>query len=217
MSKIYLLAGISGVGKSSVATRVLEIIDELRAQNDLQRSLDAILGKGRFDLEQAERLAGMNIKRANFGEILFEISKESKIAGTKEDLRKLPANEITRLQKLAVSKIAEIPGNVLVDLHLTVMTPQGMVAGLPVSSVRSLSPEVLILLEAPAQEVFKRRVKDRKEGDHPEGVTLETLRDHMDFDRAAAICIAAVTGMRIRTVKNVNVDEAATEVVRSFV
>ena len=218
LSKIYLLAGISGVGKSSVATRALEIIDDLKAQSDLQRSLDAVLGKGRVDPEQAEKLRYLQVQRVNFGEILFEIAKKNRAADTKEDLRKLPASKIAELQKLAVTKIKRMSGTVLVDMHLTVMTPQGIVAGLPVASAKSLAPEVIILLEAPPQEVFKRRVKDKKEGegDSPTGITLDDLTEHMALDRPAAVCIATVAGIRIRVVQNTNVDAAANEVVRSL-
>jgi len=204
------------VGKSSVATRALEIIDDLKAKSDLQRSLDAVLGKGNVEPEQVENIRRLKIQRVNFGEVLFEIAKKKNAASSKEDLRKLPASKIIELQKLAVSKIKKMSGTVLVDMHLTVITPQGIVAGLPVSCAKSLAPEIIILLEAPPQEVFKRRVKDKKEGDHPAGITLDALTEYMALDRSAAVCIATVAGIRIRVVQNTNVDEAANEVVRSL-
>jgi adenylate kinase len=216
LSKVYLLAGVSGVGKSSVATRALEIIEDLKAKSDLQRSIDAVLRKGGISPEEADSLRHLSVKRVNFGEVLFRIAKEKKIAKTKQDLRSLPAGEIHELQKAAVAEIKRMRGTILVDMHLTVWTPQGIVAGLPISSAEEISPEVIILLEADPQEVFKRRVKDSKEGDTPEGITLDALREHMGLDRAAAICIATVAGLRIKTVKNINVDDAAYEVARSM-
>lgn len=216
MSKVYLLAGISGVGKSSVVSRALEILEEIKSQSELQRSINAVLGKGRLSSEEVSRLRRLVVERANFGEILFSIAKKKRLVDEKAELGDLPDAKIQSLQRAAVTRIKKMKGTVLVDLHLTVRTSRGIVAGLPISSAKALSPEVIILLQAPAEEVFRRRMKDRKTQDTRQPLTLEGLKEHMAYDQAAAICIATVAGIRVTTIKNSVIDDAAYEVVRAL-
>jgi len=216
MSKVYLLAGISGVGKSSVVSRALEILEEIKSQSELQRSIDAVLGKGRLSPDEVRKLRRLNVERANFGEILFSIAKKRGLVDEKTELGGLPDARIQSLQRAAVTRIKKMTGTVLVHLHLTVRTPRGIVAGLPISSAKALSPEVIILLQAPAEEVFRRRMKDQKEQDTRRPLTLEDLKEHMAYDQAAAICIATVAGIRVTTIRNSVVDDAAYEVVRAL-
>ncbi len=142
----------------------------------------------------------------NFGETIFSLAKEEGLIESREELNDLWPETLSRLQTKATKDIAaELAGKVILDMHVTVHTPAGYIAGMPRRMMEQLNPNRLVLLEAEPYEVVRRRMVGKEMADVEE--SLKDIQEHSDFDRAAAMSIAVDVGTPIMIVKNDDLEE----------
>lgn len=161
-------------------------------------------GVGKSTVMAAAEEYGYRI--VNFGTVMFEQAQREGVAD-RDAMRKLPVAEQQRLQKQAGEAIAAM-GKVVVDTHASILTPTGYMPGLPEWTLRAMSPDVIVLVEANPEEINGRRAKDALRQRDADDVGL-----HQTMNRAFTAADAVMTGATVAVVWNHDnrVDEAVAQ------
>jgi adenylate kinase len=154
---------------------------------------------------------GEDLTVVNFGERVLVMALKEGLVRTPQEINLLRPEILAKLQQKAAEHIQGLTGTIILDMHLTVQTPRGFVAGMPTDLMNILKPSQIILLEANPDTIMKRRMMGK--GIDTEE-SIKDIQERADFDRAAAISIAIDMGTPIKLVKNNDVDEAAQEITR---
>ncbi|MFQ5999085.1 MAG: AAA family ATPase, partial [Candidatus Bathyarchaeia archaeon] len=140
MKQRILFVGLSGVGKST-------ILDQL---------------------EQLAKSNGAKISFVNYGSLMMDLAEKS--ISDRDDIRKASHEFQHELQSKAADKVLQSSSNdqvVVVDTHLLVKTASGYLPGIPDDVLSRIKPDLIVLLEAPVEDIVHRRASDRsrKRGD----------------------------------------------------
>ena len=142
---------------------------------------------------------GMNIQFVTFGTVMIEIAKETGVAKDRDEMRKLTLDQQKELQIKTAEKVANM-GDVILDTHCTVKTPQGYMPGLPEWVIKKLQPKTIVIVEADPEEIYNRRKNDPTRNRDPD--TVEQINEHQMINRAAAMAYAALSGATVKIVFN---------------
>lgn len=165
-----IVTGIPGVGKTTVLNAALALCKA--------RSIEVGL--------------------VNYGNVMFEEATKKGLVKVRDEMRKLPVKSQVQLQLAAAKAIAKFAekGNVILDTHMFINTPNGFMPGIPSWVGDSIKPNSIALLEAEPNDISKRRQKDAsiraREADSPERIT-----EHQMMGRAGAASLAIQTGCTI--------------------
>ncbi|MEM1513830.1 MAG: adenylate kinase [Candidatus Thermoplasmatota archaeon] len=140
------------------------------------------------------------IEIINYGDVMFSIAKKKNLVNDRDEIRKLPIDEQRKLQKEAAKFISK-KKNVIIDTHCTIKTRDGYMPGLPYEIISIIKPDFIILIEADAREIEKRRNKDKdiRERDKE---SLEEIEMHQNINRMAAIAYATLVNANVKIIKN---------------
>jgi adenylate kinase len=174
-NQIFLLTGISGVGKGTVIKNA----------------------RGDF-------------KHVNFGDVMLATAKTMKLAESRDDLKKLNPKQQEDLQKATVEALKAMPGKILVDTHLALESPHGFIAGIPDWIARQLNVKRIIIIEAPSEEIIKRRAKDVSIRAR-ESQSASHLDLQRDMDRMAGMTLSVITGAPLKIITNLDAKKAGDE------
>ncbi|RLG74643.1 MAG: adenylate kinase [Thermoprotei archaeon] len=193
VTKIAIVVGIPGVGKTTVLKNLIE-----KAGKE-----------------------GIKIKVVNFGDYMFKEASEKGLIKHRDELRKLPLHVQIRLQENAAKKIREDAERgkhdvFIVDTHSLVHTVTGFWPGLPLHVITNIRPHVVFVIEALPEEVFKRRRKDLGIRFREEEKSIEEIKEFMTMARNAALSSAVLTGSAVKIVLNREgkVKEAVDEILK---
>lgn len=158
----------------------------------------------------------MERKEVNFityGTVMLEIAKGMGIHD-RDEMRKLPLKKQRELQELTAEKVSKM-GDVIVDTHCAIKNPSGYLPGFPHDILKKLNPRLIILMEAEADEIIRRRMKDgaiRKRDEENAG----EIEEHQLMNRIAAMDYAVVTGATVKIVENNDgmAEKAAEEIIK---
>ncbi|MHA1462775.1 MAG: adenylate kinase [Candidatus Heimdallarchaeota archaeon] len=174
-SKIVIVGGVPGVGKTTVINKVQE-------------------------LAKAEK---MKITIIVFGSVMMEIASELFNFHDRDNLRKLPSEKQKIIQKEAAVRIAKRSWGKLtiVDTHYTIKTRTGKyLQGIPSWVSNALKPKLLVLIETNPVNISKRRsVDDSRLRDEE---NLDLLKEHQEINRTSAATICQKTGALLAIIKN---------------
>jgi adenylate kinase len=172
MGKRIIITGVPGVGKTTVIDGALKI------------------------LEQEE----ISYQSINFGSFMFDVASREGKAKDRDQMRKLDRSVQKELQRMAGKAIAATAGNVIIDTHCSIRTPQGFLPGLPEWVISELKPDMMILVETDEDQILQRRLKDPTRIRDMEGSAL--IGEHQQFNRMIAAAIATETGCTVKFIKN---------------
>jgi adenylate kinase len=146
-----------------------------------------------------------------YGTEMFQVAKGEGLVEDRDEMRRLAPSEQKRIQVAAAASIAA-QGDVIVDTHSSIRTPQGFLPGLPAWVLETLSPDAIVLVEADPEEIAGRRSKDAtrvRDADTPQAIAL-----HQQLNRAFAAAYATLTGAVVAIVENHDgrVEEAVEQV-----
>ncbi len=154
------------------------------------------VGKSTVMEEAARRL---NYEVVNFGTVMFEIAREGGLVEHRDEMRKLPIGIQQEIQREAAERIASMD-NVMVDTHMLIRTPGGYMPGLPQPILMALRPDRIIVIEADPEEILQRRAGD--EGRRRDADDVNTIREHLEMTRVAAIASSILTRASVCIVRN---------------
>ena len=188
VSKKIIIVGIPGVGKSTLVTKIVEIL------NSRQKSVSV----------------------NSFGTIMFEEAQKNGIKN-RDDLRKLSMEEQQNLQKKAAEKIAKLEDDlVIIDTHTFINTSAGFYPGLPNNVLEIIKPSNFISVYARPEEIYNRRMKDTTR--QRDVVSIDNIKKEMAISDAMLSSCAVFSGSPMKPVFNTEgkVEEAANTVISAI-
>ncbi len=185
--KKVIITGVPGVGKTTVINAAYEITEE-----------------------------GIKYQNLNFGSFMFDVAQAEGLVTDRDQMRKLDRVAQKRLQKLAAEKIAAIDGNVIIDTHASVKTPNGYLAGLPEWVISAIMPDVIVLVETDNDQILVRRLSDESRIRDVEGA--RSIAEHQEMNRAFAAAYSMLTGCTVKIITNADflVDKAVDALVATL-
>jgi len=184
-SKKVIIVGIPGVGKTTLVSKIVEI---LRAK---QKSISV----------------------HSFGTVMLEEAKKNGIKD-RDELRKLSMEKQTNLQKMAAQKIASLQDDlVIIDTHAFISTNAGFYPGLPNHVLQIIKPSNFISVSARPEEIYNRRMKDSTR--NRDLVSIESIKKELSVQDAMLSSCSVLSGSPMKTVLNSQgkVEEAAQTVI----
>lgn len=187
-SKKVIIVGIPGVGKTTVVSKVVEMLKTKK----------------------------ITVSVSIFGSIMFEEAKKKGIK-SRDELRKLSVPEQKELQSIAAKKIASISDDVvIVDTHAFIATKEGFYPGLPHNVLEILMPDSFFMISARPEEIYNRRMKDTTR--NRDIVSIDAIKKELDVTSAMLSTCSILCGSPIKMVLNSEgkVDEAAKGIVNAM-
>lgn len=180
-SNRVIIVGIPGVGKTTVVSRVVELLKE----------------------------KNVKVSVSTFGTVMFNEAKKKGIKN-RDDIRKLSVKEQKELQSTAARTIASITDDVvIVDTHAFISTQEGFYPGLPHNVLEILNPNSFIMISARPEEIYNRRMSDTSRT--RDIVSIDAIKKELDVTSAMLSTCSILCGSPIKMVLNTEgkVDEAA--------
>ncbi len=188
-SKKVIIVGIPGVGKTTIVSRIVELLKEKK----------------------------ISVSVSIFGTVMFEEAKKTKGIQNRDDLRKLSVREQKELQSMAAKKISSITDEaVIVDTHAFISTKEGFYPGLPHNVLEILMPDTFIMITARPEEIYNRRMKDRTR--NRDIVSIDAIKKELDVTSAMLSTCSILCGSPIKMVLNTQgkIDDAAKGIVSAM-
>lgn len=188
-SKRVIIVGIPGVGKTTIVSKVVDILKEKK----------------------------ISVSVFIFGTVMFDEAKKTKGIQNRDDLRKLSVREQKDLQSMAAKKIASITDEaVIVDTHAFISTKEGFYPGLPHNVLEILMPDSFIMITARPEEIYNRRMKDNTR--NRDIVSIDAIKKELDVTSAMLSTCSILCGSPIKMVLNTEgkIDEAARGIVSAM-
>jgi adenylate kinase len=187
-SNRVIIVGIPGVGKTTVVSRVVELLKE----------------------------KNVKVSVSIFGTVMFNEAKKKGVQN-RDDLRKLSVKEQRELQSMAARTIASISDDVvIVDTHAFISTQEGFYPGLPNNVLEILNPDSFIMITARPEEIYNRRMTDTSRT--RDIVSIDTIKKELDVTSAMLSTCSILCGSPIKMVLNTEgkVDEAAKGIISAM-
>ncbi|MEM2910121.1 MAG: adenylate kinase [Nitrososphaerota archaeon] len=152
----------------------------------------AVPGAGKTTILKKLKEIMPSISVINFGDLMLE--EASKIFGLmdRDEMRKkIVLEDYRNLQLRAAETIASRDDEaVVVDTHAAISTPYGYYPGLPPEVVRTLSVDLIVVLEFRPEDILARRERDRESVRKRELDSIEKIEEHQNVSRMFAIAAA---------------------------
>jgi len=187
-SKKIVIVGIPGVGKTTVVTKVFDIL------NTKSKSVSVV----------------------SFGNLMFEEALQYGTKD-RDDLRKLSISQQQDLQKKAAERIAKLNDNiVIIDTHAFITTPAGFYPGLPDYVIKIIKPSNFISISARPEVIFNRRKQD--ETRQRDLVSIDLIKKELAVQDAMLSSCSVLSGSPLKTILNDEgkVEEAAMNVIKAI-
>jgi adenylate kinase len=166
--------GIPGVGKSSIIKKVIDI------------KTDYI--------------------RLYWGELAFFVAQEMGKASDIDEVRKMDIRQQQHLQFDVITKMrklidADPTKNYIIETHAVIKTPQGYLPGFNKALLDIVTPEMFIVYQSKAQDIFQRRANDptRKRNDD---LTVEDIQQNLELTRSFATSYAVQSNGLLQIIEN---------------
>jgi adenylate kinase len=174
MPGTIIVAGIPGVGK----TTVLQELESVAQENNVP------------------------LKIINFGNIMNELFKKRGKTIHRDHMRREDIALQSRIQQQAARIISRTRGKpaLVVDTHMFVKTTDGIWPGTPWKVLEALGPNMIILIEADAEEIAQRRATDATR--YRDGSNVEDAKADLQWSRYMASANAVLAGVPIQIVHN---------------
>ena len=182
------MVGIAGVGKTTLVTKIVEILDRMQKSVNVQ----------------------------SFGTVMFEEAKKNGIKN-RDELRHLTTDKQIKLQKMAAEKIAALTEDVvIIDTHAFIATPAGYYPGLPEHVLKIIKPSNFISVSAKPEEIYNRRMND--ETRNRDKVSISTIKKELDVQAAMISACSVIIGSPMKPVMNSEgkIEEAAQKVIKAI-
>ena len=187
-SKVVVLVGIPGVGKTSLVTKIVDII------KDHEKTVTVM----------------------SFGTLMFDVAKDNGL-DDRDALRKLPLSKQQELQKIAAEKIAaQTEEVIIVDTHAFISSPEGYYPGLPEHVLKIIKPSNFVSVSAKPEEIYNRRMKDDTR--NRDKITLVNIKKELEYQSGMISACAVISGSPVRHIQNHEgkIDEAADKIITAI-
>lgn len=187
-SRKVVMVGIPGVGKTTLLSKIVEILGSMNKSVTVQ----------------------------SFGTVMLDAAKKNGITN-RDELRNLTTEEQIELQKMAAKKIASLDENVvLIDTHAFINTSAGYYPGLPEHVLQIIKPSNYISVSAKPEEIYNRRMSDATR--NRDKVSLSKIKKELDVQEAMISACSVISGSPMKTIINSEgkIEEAANKVINAI-
>ena len=184
-SKKVVIVGIPGVGKTSLVTKIAELI------------------------KQKNKTVSVH----SYGTVMFEEGKKQGIKN-RDELRTLPIEKQKELQKIAAETISNLSDDVIfIDTHAFISTKAGFYPGLPNYVIQIIQPTNFIAISASPDEIHDRRMKDGTRERDP--ISIEDIKKELAVQDAMLSSCSVFSGSPMKVIFNHEgkIEEAAVNVI----
>ena len=184
-SKKVVIVGIPGVGKTSLVTKIAELI------------------------KQKNKTVSVH----SYGTIMFEEAKKMGIKN-RDELRTLQIEKQKELQKIAAETISNLSDDVIfIDTHAFISTKAGFYPGLPNYVIQIIQPTNFIAISASPDEIHNRRMKDGTRERDP--ISIEDIKKELAVQDAMLSSCSVFSGSPMKVIFNHEgkIEEAAVNVI----
>ncbi len=184
-SRKVVIVGIPGVGKTSLVTKLVQVIKE----------------------------KNKTVSVHSYGTVMLEEAKKDGIKD-RDELRKLPIEKQKELQKIAAEKISNLADDVIfIDTHAFISTESGFYPGLPNYVIEIIQPSNFIAITASPDEIHNRRMKDETRNRDP--ISIEDIKKELAVQDAMLSSCSVLSGSPMKVIFNHEgkVEEAADAVI----
>ena len=186
--KKVIIVGIPGVGKTSLVTKVVELIKAKNKTTSVH----------------------------SYGTVMLELAKDFGVKN-RDELRTLPVEKQKELQRLAAEKLASLNDDVIfVDTHAFISTKAGFYPGLPNHVIQIIEPTNFIAITASPDEIHNRRIKD--ETRNRDTISIEEIKKELAVQDAMLSSCSVLSGSPMKVIFNHegNIEEAANNVIETI-
>jgi len=187
-NKKIIMVGIPGVGKSTLLSKVVEII----------------------------KTHDKTVNVISFGTLMFDVAKENGLKD-RDELRKLPVSEQQNLQKLAAEKIAAYTEQIIIiDTHTFINSSEGYYPGLPEHVLKIIKPTNFVSVSAKPEEIYNRRMADTTR--NRDKITITNIKKELDAQSGILSACTVLTGSPVKLILNREgeIDKAAEKIVKAM-
>ncbi len=184
-SKKVVIVGIPGVGKTSLITKIAELI------------------------KQKNKTVSVH----SYGTVMFEEAKKMGIKN-RDELRTLPIEKQKQLQKIAAETISNLSDDIIfIDTHAFISTKAGFYPGLPNYVIEIIQPANFIAISASPDEIHNRRMKDGTRERDP--ISIEDIKKELAVQDAMLSSCSVFSGSPMKVIFNHEgkIEEAAVNVI----
>lgn len=174
MATKIILTGIPGVGKTTILNELQKLAEEKR----------------------------IKLTVLNYGTVMNELFERYGRKIERDEIRRQRISVQKKIQDRAAQILARNIRNpiTIIDTHMFVRTKTGLWSGLPDSVLSRLKPSLIVLVEAPPEEIAKRRRSDMTR--MRDDLTMEEVRFDLEWSRATASACAVSTGAPVKIISN---------------
>ncbi|MEK6966851.1 MAG: adenylate kinase [Thermoproteota archaeon] len=186
--KKVIIVGIPGVGKSTVVTKVVEILKE----------------------------KNKTVSMKSFGTVMLEQANKNGIHD-RDELRKAPVEIQQKLQTLAAKSIGQMNDDVvIIDTHAFISTKEGFYPGLPKNVLEQIHPTNFIAISARPEEIYNRRMEDKTRS--RDIISIESIKKELAVQDAMLSSCSVFTGAPMKVILNSEgkIEEAAKSVIHAI-
>jgi len=186
--KKVIIVGIPGVGKSTVVTKVVEILKEKNKA----------------------------VSMKSFGTVMLEQANKNGIHD-RDELRKAPVETQQKLQTLAAKSIGQMNDDVvIIDTHAFISTKEGFYPGLPKNVLEQIHPTNFIAISARPEEIYNRRMEDKTRS--RDIISIESIKKELAVQDAMLSSCSVFTGAPMKVIHNSEgkIEEAAKSVIHAI-
>lgn len=187
-SRKVVMVGIPGVGKTTLVSKIVEILNSMNKSVTVQ----------------------------SFGTVMLEEAKKNGIKN-RDELRNLHTEEQVKLQRMAAEKIASLNENVvIIDTHAFINTTAGYYPGLPQHVLNIIKPSNYISVSAKPEEIYNRRMNDLTR--NRDKVSISKIKKELDVQEAMISACSVISGSPMKTIINSEgkIEEAANKVINAI-
>lgn len=187
-SKKIVIVGIPGVGKTSLVTRLVELI----------------------------RQKNKSVSVHSYGTVMLGEAKKIGVKN-RDELRTLPVEKQKKLQKTAAEMLSNLTDDVIfIDTHAFISTKAGFYPGLPNYVIQIIQPTHFIAITASPDEIHNRRIKDETRNRDP--VSIEDIKKELAVQDAMLSSCSVLSGSPMKVIFNHEgkIEEAADSVLNAI-
>ncbi|MCH2404906.1 MAG: adenylate kinase [Nitrosopumilus sp.] len=187
-NKIIVMVGIPGVGKTTLLSKIVEIIKK----------------------------HGKSVHVVSFGTLMCDVAKKNGLHD-RDELRKLPITEQQNLQKITAEKIATLTEQVIIiDTHAFINSPGGYYPGLPENVLKIIKPTNFVTISAKPEEIYNRRMKDDTR--NRDKITVTNIKKELDIQAGMISACSVITGSPVKFINNREgkIDETAENIINAI-
>jgi len=174
LARTIILTGIPGVGKTTILN----------------------------ELQNVAKERGIKLNVLNYGTVMNELFKKCGSKFSRDEIRRQQISIQKKIQDRAAQILVRKARSpiTIIDTHMFIRTKMGLWSGLPESVLSRLKPSLMVLVEAPPEEIVRRRRTDATR--MRDDFAMEEVEFDLEWSRATASACAVHTGAPVKIICN---------------